>query len=143
MVKAIKTFTPTNTLLTDQQKKDYVPIFLPSGATGRRLITDAEITQAVAQLPSGTALRASKHFLYERHKNRATPHCGTHTLQTSMRTRPLGTKRGACRTNLQTQTRDLQNKVVSSSRLIHHKGHARNLTRLMCLDPTHLTDLVG
>ena len=37
--KAIKAFTPGITQLTDQQTQDYVPIFLPGGATGRRTIT--------------------------------------------------------------------------------------------------------
>ena len=61
--KAIKTFTPSNTQLTDQQKQEYVPIFLPSGATGRRRITESEITTAAADLPAGSTLKDIKNFL--------------------------------------------------------------------------------
>jgi hypothetical protein len=65
--KAIKTFTPSNTQLTDQQKQEYVPIFLPDGAIGRRRITESEITTAAADLPAGSTLKDIKNFLYEKH----------------------------------------------------------------------------
>ncbi len=44
-------------------KKDYVSIFLSSGFTGRRLISEREITKAAAELPSGSTLKDINNFL--------------------------------------------------------------------------------
>ena len=67
MGKAIKVVTPSNTELTDQQKRDYVPIFLPGGAEGRRQITERDMSEAALLLPSGSSMQEDKTFLYIKH----------------------------------------------------------------------------
>ena len=64
MGKAIKEITPANTELTDTQKRDYIPIFLPGGALGRRQISEHEIAQAAAQLPKGSSMHYIRTALY-------------------------------------------------------------------------------
>ena len=45
MGKAIETFTPSNTILTDKQKQSYVPIVLLGGELGHRRIAERELTE--------------------------------------------------------------------------------------------------
>ena len=63
----MQVLTPSNTALTDQQKRDYVPIFLPGEANGRRTRTEHELTEVAMQLPSGSSMQEIKTFLYAEH----------------------------------------------------------------------------
>ena len=92
MGKAIKTFTPSNTLLIDQQKQDYVPIFLPSGAIGRRRITEIESTTAAAL--RNHPPRDQRLPIREAHENIPAPYYGTHTFQEALCPRTVRTARG-------------------------------------------------
>ena len=65
--KAIKVFTPNTTQLTDQQKRDCVPIFLPAAQIPMRPITEREIAISAAQSSAGQTLTQIKQFLYEKH----------------------------------------------------------------------------
>ncbi|MFM7982028.1 MAG: hypothetical protein ACKPKO_22185, partial [Candidatus Fonsibacter sp.] len=65
--KAIKTFTPNITDLSDQQKKDCVPIYLPERQTPPHPINERQIATAAALSPAGQTLSQIKQFLYEKH----------------------------------------------------------------------------
>jgi hypothetical protein len=71
-------------------KKDYVHIFLPGGSTGRRLITEREITKAAADLPSGSTLKDVKNFLYAKTQRLAGTEHGTNSLQKDCAPGPSG-----------------------------------------------------